>query len=94
MSLYRSSIHFDVDMIQKHGTAEKSAMWIPPATTVSRPLLFALGRVDMEVCLEKTSVADGEPLVINVSIANQSNKYIRGMKVITGIRFLFGIIIA
>ncbi len=79
--LNRSSIHFNVDMIQKYGSAEKSAMWIPPATTVSRPLLLALGRVDMEVCLEKTSVADGEPLIINVSIVNQSNRNIRGMKV-------------
>ena len=78
---YRSSIHFGVDMIQKHGSAEKSAIWIPPAATVSRPLLLALGRVDMEVCLEKTSVTDGEPLVINVSIVNHSNKNIRGMKV-------------
>jgi hypothetical protein len=78
---YRSSIHFGVDMIQKHGSAEKSAIWIPPAATVSRPLLLALGRVDMEVCLEKTSVTDGEPLIINVSIVNHSNKNIRGMKV-------------
>lgn len=68
-------------MIQKPGSAEKSAMWIPPATSISRPLLFSLGRIDMEVCLEKTSVSDGDPLIINISIANQSNKNIRGMKV-------------
>lgn len=78
---YRSTIQFDVDLIQRHGSAEKSAVWIPPAVTVSRPLLLALGRVDMEVCLEKTSVVDGEPLIINISITNQSNKNIRGMKV-------------
>ncbi|KAK4027723.1 hypothetical protein OUZ56_016770 [Daphnia magna] len=77
----RSTIQFDVDLIQRHGSAEKSAVWIPPAVTVSRPLLLALGRVDMEVCLEKTSVVDGEPLIINISITNQSNKNIRGMKI-------------
>lgn len=64
-----------------HGSAEKSAVWIPPAANVSRPILFSLGRVDMEVCLEKTSVYDGEPLVLNVSIVNQTNKNIKGMKV-------------
>lgn len=76
-------------MVQRPGSAEKSAMWIPPAASVSRPLLFSLGRVDMEVCLEKTSVSDGEPLIINISIANQSNKNIRGMKV----KLLFSLIV-
>lgn len=70
-----------MDVIQKHGTAEKSAKWIPPAATVSRPLMFSLGRIEMEACLEKTSVTDGEPMIINISIANHSNKNIRGMKV-------------
>jgi len=81
--MYRSSINFNVNVIQMPGSADKSALWIPPAASVSRPLLFALGRVNVEVCLEKSCVMDGEPLVVNVTIDNHTNKSITRMKVLS-----------
>ena len=77
----RNSLRLDVDVIQMHGSARKSAIWIPPAAAVSRPLFCSPGRVDLEVCLEKTSVADGEPIVVNCSVSNQSSRCIKTMKV-------------
>ena len=62
------------------GSADKSAVWVPPAASVSRPLLFN-GRVNLEVCLEKSSFIEGEPIVVNVTIDNHSNKSITRMKV-------------
>ena len=77
----RSSLRFDVDIVQMHGSAEKSALWIPPTVSVIRPLLFSSGQIELSASLEKASVADGEPLIIHVSVMNRSNRNINKIKV-------------
>ncbi len=74
-------MRFDVDVVQMHGSAEKSAVWVPPVVSVSRSLMFSPGRIYLEVNLEKTCITDGEPLLVYVTINNHSNKSITKMKV-------------
>ena len=79
--LIRSSIRFDVDVIQVSGPVAKSANWIPPAVSISRGFFFSPGRIHMEVNLEKTCIAHDEALFVHVTILNHSNKSVTKMKV-------------
>jgi len=78
----RSSIHLDVSLIQLPGKGEfhSSGILLPPAVAINHPVFLSPGRVQLEVCLEKTIICDEEPLVINLTISNNSNQTIKRMK--------------
>ena len=80
----RSSIRLDLSLIQLPGMSEtdSSGIVIPPAVAINHPVFLSPGNVQLEVCLEKTIIYDEEPLIIHVTIANNSNQAIKKMKVL------------
>jgi len=78
----RSSIRLDLTLIQLPGTSENdsAAIVIPPAVAINHPVFLSPGNVQLEVCLEKTILHDEEPLIIHVTISNNSNQAIKKMK--------------
>lgn len=78
----RSSIRLDLSLIQLPGMSEtdSSGIVIPPAVAINHPVFLSPGNVQLEVCLEKTIIYDEEPLIIHVTIANNSNQAIKKMK--------------
>ena len=48
--------------------------------TVSRPILLGCGQVQLDVCLEKTFIGEGEPIILHVTMANHSARNIKKLK--------------
>jgi len=57
----------------------------PPRAAVDKPFLLSEGRVELEASLDKATYHHGEPILVTVTVNNNSGKTVRRIKVGAGL---------